>query len=197
MKVTIDFTLNAEYLVREDGGPKSEHLMQWLGIHDGFIETELPALPLLGDRLDIITENKTKLTCVVIKRRFTTSVRPSFDEIPVTVYAEIAEPERIKDSLINDAAGVEAMKDILQKDFLSYLKNHESSATATRLKNALEMADIRMFADVCQYTHKEVSRFKNVGPQAVHLLEVILAHKGLRLGMDVAKYGIKPSPKII
>lgn len=206
MKVKIDLTYNPVYLVYDNGTPKSQHLMQWLSIHDGILEVDMPTIPLPGDRLDIVTENKSILPCRIGNRYFTAGVKPSKNEIQATIYAEVLNPENIQDNLVDYIETghkieiedkEETTEDILRRDIITYLKNHESGILATRLRNVLKTLDIRTFADVCQYRRSELSRWRNFGRQTMDYLDDILASKGLRLGMDVAKYGIKPSPKIV
>ena len=203
MKVKIDLTYNLFTLFYDNGTPKSQHLMQWLSVHNGILEVDIPTIPLPDECLDIITENKNILSCRIKKRCFTIGINPSQNEIQATVCAEIISPEKFQNGLNDDTNNIkteqeknETIEDILQSNIINYLKTHESGAIPTRLINILQSWNIRTFADVCQYRRNEVSKWRHLGRQSIDFLDDILGRNGLRFGMDVTKYGIQPTPKI-
>ena len=59
---------------------------------------------------------------------------------------------------------------------------------SVRALNCLKAAEVETVADLVSYTKADLMKFRNFGKKSLTELEDLVAHLGLSLGMDTAKY---------
>lgn len=97
----------------------------------------------------------------------------------------------------SDNDDVLRIRNLLEQDILNAVVTFKGNTdrfeiVRVRLYNILSRNGFKNFADVCQYTKKELSKgMIGIGHVSFRLLEMIVSNNGLEFGMKPKEYGVK------